>query len=106
MLLQAFYGIRSERQLMKRMESDLLFRWFVSLGMDGPAWDHSSFTTNRDALLGGEIAGKFLQAGVVQPKVKRVLPSAHFAVDGTLIEAWTSIKSSAARTAKTTTAQA
>jgi len=93
MLLQAFYGIRSERQLMERMEFDLLFRWFVGLGVDDPAWDHSSFTTNRDRLLGGEIAAKFLQAVLAQPKVKRLLSSDHFSVDGTLIEAWASIKS-------------
>jgi transposase len=93
MLLQAFYGIRSERQLMERMEFDLLFRWFVGLGVDDPAWDHSSFTTNRDRLLGGEIAAKFLQAVLTQPRVKRLLSSEHFSVDGTLIEAWASIKS-------------
>ncbi len=62
MLLQAFYGIRSERQLMERMEFDLLFRWFVGLGVDDLAWDHSSFTKNRDRLLEGEIAAKFLRA--------------------------------------------
>jgi transposase len=93
MLLQAFYGIRSERQLMDRMEFDLLFRWFVGLGVDDAAWDHSSFSKNRDRLLEGEIAGKFLTAVVVQPKVKRLLSSDHFSVDGTLLEAWASIKS-------------
>jgi len=93
MLLQAFYGIRSERQLMERMEFDLLFRWFVGLGVDDPAWDHSSFTTNRDRLLAGEIAGKFLAAVLAQPRVKRRLSSEHFSVDGTLLEAWASIKS-------------
>jgi transposase len=93
MLLQAFYGIRSERQLMERMEFDLLFRWFVGLGVDDPAWDHSSFTKNRDRLLEGEIAAKFLHAVLAQPKVKRLLSSDHFSVDGTLIEAWASIKS-------------
>jgi transposase len=93
MLLQAFYGIRSERQLMERMEYDLLFRWFVGLGVDDPAWDHSSFTKNRDRLLEGEIAAKFLRAVLAQPRVKRLLSSDHFSVDGTLIEAWASIKS-------------
>ena len=93
MLLQAFYGIRSERQLMERMEFDLLFRWFVGLGVDDPAWDHSSFSKNRDRLLEGEIAAKFLAAVVSQPKVKRLLSSDHFSVDGTLLEAWASIKS-------------
>jgi transposase len=93
MLLQAFYGIRSERQLMERIEFDLLFRWFVGLGVDDPAWDHSSFTKNRDRLLAGEIAGKFLRAVLAQPKVKRLLSSDHFSADGTLIEAWASLKS-------------
>ncbi|MBS0663978.1 MAG: IS5 family transposase [Verrucomicrobia bacterium] len=93
MLLQAFYGIRSERQLMERMEFDLLFRWFVGLGVDDAAWDHSSFTKNRDRLLAGEIAGKFLRAVLAQPRVKRLLSSDHFSVDGTLIEAWASLKS-------------
>ena len=93
MLLQAFYGIRSERQLMERMEFDLLFRWFVGLGLDDAAWDHSSFTKNRDRLLEGEIAAKFLRAVLAQPKVKRLISSDHFSVDGTLIEAWASLKS-------------
>jgi len=93
MLLQAFYGIRSERQLMERLEFDLLFRWFVGLGVDDPVWDHSVFSKNRDRLLEGEIAAKFLAAVLAQPKVKRLLSSDHFSVDGTLIEAWASIKS-------------
>jgi len=93
MLLQAFYGIRSERQLMERMEFDLLFRWFVGLGVDDPAWDHSSFTKNRDRLVTGEIAAKFLHAVLAQPRVKRLLSSDHFSVDGTLLEAWASLKS-------------
>ena len=93
MLLQAFYGIRSERQMMERMEFDLLFRWFVGRGVDDPAWDHSSFTKNRDRLLEGEIAAKFLQAVLAQPRVKRLMSSDHFSVDGTMIEAWASMKS-------------
>lgn len=93
MLLQAFYGIRSERQLMERLEFDLLFRWFVGLGVDDPAWDHSTFSKNRDRLLAGEIAAKFLHAILAQPRVRRLLSSEHFSVDGTLIEAWASIKS-------------
>lgn len=59
-LLQAFYSIRSERQLMERLEFDLLFRWFVGLGIDDAVWDHSVFSKNRDRLLEGEIAAKFL----------------------------------------------
>lgn len=93
MLLQAFYGIRSERQLMERIEFDLLFRWFVGLGVDEAVWDHSSFSTNRERLLRGEIAAKFLRAILAQPRVRRLISSDHFSVDGTLIEAWASIKS-------------
>jgi transposase len=93
MLLQAFYSIRSERQLMERLEFDLLFRWFVGLGIDDPVWNHSSFSKNRDRLLDGEIAAKFLAAVLAQPRVKRLLSSDHFSVDGTLIEAWASMKS-------------
>jgi transposase len=93
MLLQAFYGIRSERQLMERLEFDLLFRWFVGLGVDDPVWDHSTFSKNRDRLLEGEIAAKFLSAVLAQSQVRRLLSSDHFSVDGTLIEAWASLKS-------------
>ncbi len=93
MLLQAFYSVRSERQLMERLEFDLLFRWFVGLGIDDPVWDHSTFSKNRDRLLEGEIAAKFLTAVLAQPRVKRLLSSEHFSVDGTLIEAWASMKS-------------
>ena len=92
-LLQAFYSIRSERQLMERLEFDLLFRWFVGLGIDDPVWDHSVFSKNRDRLLEGEIAAKFLAAVLTQPNVKRLLSSEHFSVDGTLVEAWASMKS-------------
>ena len=100
MLLQAFYSIRSERQLMERLEFDLLFRWFVGLGVDEPVWDHSSFSKNRDRLLAGDIAAKFLAAVLAQPRVKRLLSSEHFSVDGTLIEAWASMKSFKPRQAR------
>lgn len=93
MLLQAFYSVRSERQLMERIEFDLLFRWFVGIGIDDPVWDHSSFSKNRDRLLDGEIAAKFLTAVLSQPQVKRLLSSEHFSVDGTLLQAWASMKS-------------
>jgi IS5 family transposase len=100
MLLQAFYSIRSERQLMERLEFDLLFRWFVGLGVDDPVWDHSTFSKNRDRLLEGDIAAKFLAAVLAQPRVKRLLSSEHFSVDGTLIEAWASMKSFKAKDGK------
>jgi transposase len=93
MLLQAFHSIRSERQLMERLEYDLLFRWFVGLGVDDPAWDHSTFSKNRDRLLEGDIAIKILGAVLAQPRVKQLLSTDHFSVDGTLIEAWASMKS-------------
>lgn len=93
MLLQAFYSIRSERLLMERLEYYLLFRWFVGIGVDDAVWDHSVFSKNRDRLLEGDIAAKFLAAVLAQPKVKKLLSSDHFSVDGTLIEAWASMNS-------------
>ena len=97
MLLQAFYSIRSERQLMERLEFDLLFRWFVGVGVDDAAWDHSTFSKNRERLLEGDIAAKLLNAVMAQPRVKRLLSTDHFSVDGTLIDAWASMKFSAER---------
>src|SRR5882757_9753115 len=93
LLLQAFYSIRSERQLVERIEYDLLFRWFVGLGIDEVVWDATTFTKNRDRLLDGDVAAKFLSAVLSQTRVKRLLSSEHFSVDGTLIEAWASPKS-------------
>jgi transposase len=92
-LLQAFYSIRSERQLMEQLDYNLLFRWFVGLGVDDPVWDHSTFSKNRDRLLEADVAAKFLAAVLRHPKVERFLSEEHFSVDGTLIEAWASIKS-------------
>jgi transposase len=71
---------------MERLEFDLLFRWLVGLGVDDAVWDHSTFSKNRDRLLEGDIAAKFLAAVLAQPRVKRLLSSYHFSVDGTLIE--------------------
>jgi transposase len=92
-LLQAFYTIRSERQLMERLKFDLLYRWFVGLGIDDAVWDHSVFSKNRDRLLEGDIAAKFMAAVLTQPNVKQLLSTDHFSVDGTLVEAWASMKS-------------
>ncbi len=78
---------------MERLEYDLLFRWFVGIGVDDAVWDHSVFSKNRDRLLEGDIAAKFLGAVMAQPKVKKLLSTDHFSVDGTLIEAWASMKS-------------
>ena len=72
---------------------DLLFRWFVGIGVDDVAWNHSVFSKNRDRLLEGDIAAKFMAAVLAQPKVKKLLSTDHFSVDGTLIEAWASMKS-------------
>jgi transposase len=93
LLLQAFYGIRSERQLMEQLDYNLLFRWFVGLSMDAPVWDASSFSKNRDRLLAGDIARQFLAAIVAQPRIKALMSDEHFSVDGTLIQAWASHKS-------------
>ena len=92
-LLQAFYTVRSERQLMERLEFDLLFRWFVGLGIDDAVWDHSVFSKNRDRLLESDIAARFLSAVLNRPEVKKLLSDDHFSVDGTLVEAWASMKS-------------
>ena len=92
-LLQAFYSIRSERQLMEQLDYNLLFRWFVRLGVDDAVWDHSTFSKNRDRLLDADVAAKFLEAVLRHPEVKRFLSDEHFSVDGTLVEAWASLKS-------------
>jgi transposase len=92
-LLQAFYSVRSERQLMEQINYNLLFRWFVGLGIDDAVWDHSTFSKNRNRLLDADVAAKFLQAVLRHPKVKRFLSDEHFSVDGTLVEAWASLKS-------------
>jgi transposase len=93
LLLQAFYGLRSERQIVERLEFDLLFRWFVGLGVDDPAWDQTTFSKNRDRLLAGDVAARFLVEVLADPMVKRLISTDHFSVDGTLIEAWASMKS-------------
>ena len=93
LLLQAFYSVRSERQLMEQLDYNLLFRWFVGLAMDAPIWDTTVFTKNRDRFLEGEIAAQFFQAVLGQPEVRALLSDEHFSVDGTLIEAWASMKS-------------
>jgi transposase len=93
MLLQAFYSVRSEGQLMERLDTDLLFRWFVGLGVDDAVWDATVFSKNRDRLLDGAVAAKFLAAVLAQPRVKKLMSNDHFSVDGTLIEAWASMKS-------------
>lgn len=92
-LLQLLYSIRSERQLMERLDFDLLFRWFVGLGVDDPVWDHSVFSKNRDRLLTTQTAQELLATLLATPKIKRLLSHEHFSVDGTLLKAWASMKS-------------
>lgn len=92
-LLQLFYSIRSERQLVERLEFDLLFRWFTGLGIDDPVFDASAFSKNRDRLLTAEVAQEFLSALLAQPQVKMLLSSEHFSVDGTMLKAYASMKS-------------
>jgi transposase len=93
LLLQALFSVRSERQLMQQIAYNMLFRWFVGLAMDAPVWDVTVFTKNRDRLLEGDIAHALLAAILADPQVRPLLSSEHFSVDGTLIEAWASMKS-------------
>ena len=93
LLLQAFYSIRSERLLMEELEYNLLYRWFVGLGIDEPVWDATVFCKNRERLLAGKVATRFLASLLALPRVKALLSDEHFSVDGTLIDAWASIKS-------------
>ena len=93
LLLQAFFSVRSERQLMEQLTYNMLFRWFVGMSMDAPVWDVTVFTKNRDRLLEGDIARGFLLAILADPQVAPLLSDEHFSVDGTLIEAWASMKS-------------
>lgn len=93
LLLQVFYGIRSERQLMEQLDYNLLYRWFVGLSPDDPVWDPTTFTKNRDRLQNGDVFTKFMSKLLNHPQVKSLLSDEHFSVDGTLIEAWASQKS-------------
>ena len=93
LLLQAFFTIRSERQLMEQLDYNLLFRWFVGLSMDERVWDATVYSKNRDRLVAGDVAARLLQAVLQGERVRRLLSDEHFSVDGTLIEAWASMKS-------------
>jgi transposase len=92
-LLQALYTIRSERQLVQHIEYNLLYRWFVGLDMDDPVWDHSSFTKNRERLLNEAVGRAFFGKVLELAEWQGLVSSEHFTVDGTLIEAWASMKS-------------
>ena len=91
LLLQAFYSVRSERQLVEQIDYNLLFRWFVGLGMDDRMWNHAVFSKNRERLLTSEVARLFFVA--VNEQAKRFMSDDHFTVDGTLIQAWASHRS-------------
>jgi transposase len=91
LLLQVFYSVRSERLLMEQLDYNLLFRWFVGLGMDDAVWNHAVFSKNRDRLLTSDVAQQFFAE--VNRQAKRFMSDEHFTVDGTLIQAWASQKS-------------
>ena len=92
-LLQMLYSVRSERLLMEEIDYSVLFRWFVGMNLDEPVWDVTVFTKNRDRLLDGDVAREFLCEVVKQAQEKNLTSDEHFTVDGTLIEAWASLKS-------------
>src|SRR5213075_3173696 len=100
LLLQALYSVRSERLLMEQLDYNLLFRWFVGLNMDDSVWDVTVFTKNRERLLDGNIAEAFFQAVLQQARERSLLSDEHFTVDGTLLEAWASVKSYQRKDAK------
>jgi transposase len=93
LLLQVLYTVRSERLLMEQLEYNLLFRWFVGLDIDDPVWDATVFTKNRDRLLAGDVAAMFFHAVRAEAEARQLTSDDHFTVDGTLLEAWASLKS-------------
>ena len=93
LVLQVLYSIRSERLLVEQLDYNLLFRWFVGLSVDEAVWDHSTFTKNRDRLIEAGVARKLLRRVGRKARRAGLLSSEHFSVDGTLIEAWSAIKS-------------
>src|SRR6476659_4532494 len=93
LLLQALYTIRSERQWMEQLDYNLLFRWFVGLGIDDVVWSPTTFSKNRDRLLNGDIAAAFFEAVRLHAETARLLSDEHFTADCTLLEAWASHKS-------------
>jgi len=93
LLLQTFYTIRSERQLMEQLAYNLLYRWFVGLGVDEAVWVATVFTKNRDRLLEADVARKFLAELLSHDRVRKLLSDEHFSVDGTQVQAWASMKS-------------
>jgi transposase len=92
-VLMAMYSMRSERAFCERLNYDLLFKWFLDMRIDQPAFDATTFTKNRKRLLEHEVADRFFAAVVRQAKLRRYISSDHFTVDGTLLQAWASHKS-------------
>ncbi len=92
-LLQMLYSVRSERLLMEEIDYSVLFRWFVGMNLDEPVWDVTVFTKNRDRLLDADVAREFLSEVVSQARAANLTSDEHFTVDGTLVEAWASLKS-------------
>jgi len=93
LLLQILFSIRSNRLLVEQLGYNILYRWFLGLSLEESIWDHSTFSQNQERLIGTDIAGQFLQRIIEQAKEARLLSKDHFSVDGTLIDAWASIKS-------------
>ena len=93
LLLQILYSVRSERALMEHIDYNILFRWFVGLHLDEPVWNHSTFSKNRDRLIESDIALSFLKSVLEKAQEESLLSDEHFSVDGTLLEAWASLKS-------------
>jgi transposase len=93
LLLQVLYTVRSERMLMEQLEYNLLFRWFVGLNMDDPVWDPTVFSKNRDRLLAADVATLFFHEVLAEARARDLVSDEHFTVDGTLLEAWASLKS-------------
>src|SRR5690606_24291900 len=93
MLIQILFSIRSERQLVEQLDYNILFRWFVGLGMDDPVWDHSTFSKNRDRLVASDLCQHLLRAVYDEALRLDLVSREHFSVDGTLLEAWASQKS-------------
>lgn len=92
-LLMILYSIRSNRQLVEQIHYNFLYRWFLGMGLEEAVWDHSSFSTNHERLIGSDVAAEFLSRILAQAERKHLLSREHFTVDGTLIEAWASVKS-------------
>jgi len=93
LLIQSLYTVRSERLLMEEIDYSVLYRWFVGLSMDDPIWSPTTFSKNRDRLLASDVAGAFFDGVLAQARAAGLLSDEHFTVDGTLLEAWASLKS-------------